>query len=338
MTRQEILDKAFIGIEWEPQFTLPLYAGHQILFERGLAYDKYPKPSPLDFLTGIQPIKKKNKKNQFIQISNISDTKSGPSNTYFSHPNQILIRVSTSELEKFMEKRSREISKIMRLDDKKDQKGLFTDQLLNVLGIDGSNIEVRTIASSFKRLEDSIVITDCFLRLFLEKLNEHVKGGVGVFLPKTTKFELPQEVESGGKNGGKPELIFTPTKHVNITFVGMPVEDQYWLHKNPPDVKSFGTKLGFKSRKSERKRLHITVPYNFTDYADLIILAHPLLSAIFNHKPDSCLTPSDFIDVSEYYNKIMTYLNTWAKNNPQDKPILLKYVKNNKVYNQRRLI
>lgn len=338
MTKQEILEKAIIGIEWEPQFTLPLYSGHQILFERGLSYGE-DLSTPTVKTNKI--IKKRKKKNPFLYLTKINEKKLTPTpSDHFYHHNKIMISLSNDELVKFMETQSREVSKIMSLDDKKDTKGEFTTQLLNVLGIDGSNIEVRTIASSFKRLEDSIVITDCFLRLFMEKLNDHVKGGVGVFLPKTTKFESPQPASHFGGKSGKPELVFTPTKHVNITFVGMPIQDQYWLHKNAPEVKYFCTKIGFKSRKSDQsRRLHITVPYNFNDYADLISLAHPLISSVFNHSGENfSLHPPKFIDVSDYFNEVINYLNTWAKNNPQKDPILLKYVKNNKVYNQRRLI
>ena len=67
--------------------------------------------------------------------------------------------------------------------------------------------------------------------------------------------------------------------------------------------------------KVHQYRIHVTVPYNFTDYTDLTKQVRLLWLA----KDKKTLTCA--------YQGIMLYLNEWAKNNQQANPLLLCYTK-----------
>ena len=317
MTNQDVVERAIIGIEWEPQFTLPYYSGYQVLFENDFVISSN-KP---DFLTIREEL-------------GGNSSKQDP----FYCPKKVIIRINNEQFKKFINKISKEISRMLCLDDKKQTKKFFTEKLTELTGIDGTNMEFRTIASSFKQLPNSIAIADSLLFLFIEKINKYIPGGVGVFLPKTTGFEVPEYIGLNGIPQRPTQLHFIPTKHVNITFSDMPMQDKYWRYGDLVKAQFFKTRISLKSRKlGYPRRLHITVPYNFTDYGDLIKVSFPMYQKIY----DGCqfgpgLDPN--VDVTDQYNIIIKYLDDWAKNNPMNSPILLKYIKKSKLVNLRSLI
>lgn len=316
MNNQENLDKSLIGIEWEPQFTLPNYSGYQVLFENNFVLSNDNK----QLVTNIRK-----------QVDGVKVSISAKHEPFYS-PKRVIIQINEEQFKNFINKISKEISKLLCLDDKKDTKKLFTDELIGLVGIDGTNMEFRTIASSLKQLPNSIAISDSLLFLFIEKLNKYVSGGVGVFLPKTTSFEIPKYVINN-EPSLQTQLHFIPTKHVNITFKDMPIHENYWSYDEPLlYAKFFGTKIGLKSRKiGYPKRLHITVPYNFTDYENLIKAAYPIYQKLYGASKSNA-------DVTDHYNDIIKYLDSWAKNNPMNSPILLKYVKQKRLVTCRSLL
>jgi hypothetical protein len=314
MNNQEILDNALIGIEWEPQFALPNYSGYQICFEN-------------NFFNGT-----------FITIKRQVDSKGVPllasKHDPFYSPKRVTVVVSVVQFGKFIDKISKEISKPLCLNDKKDTKKSLTKELTKLMGIDGTNFEIRTIPSSFKQLTNNIAIADSLLFLFIEKLNRCISGGVGVFLPKTTIFEA-STLETLLYSTPR---ISIPTKHINITFNDMPIHDNYWSYGRLLDAKFFITKISLKQRKlSSPKRLHITVPYNFTDYGNLIKVAYPMYQKMYDGCPSRAPKYTN-VDITEQYNDIIKYLDDWAQNNPMNSPILLKYIKKKRLVNLRSLI
>lgn len=343
MTRQDILDKAVIGIEWEPQFTFLAHPGYQAVFENVIT-------------TGGA--------RKFLSVKVVSDKKKrgimDPEYAQFYSSQRLYLMINNAGFTKFITKIGKEIFSVINAGEKKPDKKEFLSKLLYSLGLDGNNIEVRTMASGLKQLPDSIKIADYFLGLLVKKLNKYLPGGVASFLPKTTCFSIMSRKPSVNPDGSySPQAqaddrttkyinVFIPTKHVNITFKNMLIYGRHWSHKQQEDLIHFRPKISFKDRVTDHStRLHITVPYNFTDYSGLVDVGYYLYKKVYEHENtlgrelnlsgSDRWTPHD-IDVTPQCNKIVKFLDEWAKQNPMEKPILLKYMKNKKLVTSRGLI
>lgn len=234
----------------------------------------------------------------------------------------------------------KEVSQQLQLNNTSLPKKFFTDQLTDLISVDGSNIEFRTMPSSVKQLTNSIIISDALLRLFMEKLAGCIPGGIGVFLPKTTRSENTSysAPDLFGIINTEKYLEFSPTKHVNISFPDTSIYDPYFICKSKLKVRNFLTKVKFKTRQPfSPKRMHITVPYNFTDYVGLVAVAYPMYERV-STCPHTVIHGQPVTDVVDQFNMVVEYLDDWARNNPMPTPILLKYVRHEKIVNLKGLL
>ncbi len=326
MKKKSLLERVYIGLEWEPQFTLLSHAEHQVFFEYEFTMNGEKEPFVI--------VKKSGKKRVPERPLLTGNSKNN------DNPDHVTVAVNDVKFKTFMKTVAKAVSKQLSLSTKTLPKKFFTEKLMNLVGVDGSNIEFRTIPSSIQQLPNSILISDSLLRLFMEKLVECVPGGIGVFLPKTNRFDSTAHAlnTDGEVVVAHTSWEYSPTKHVNLSFPDLPIYDRYYTCKFLTTAENFRTKVQFKTRQANKpKRMHITVPYNFTDYEALVRVAYPLYEAV--HKcPELPPSGNTVMDISEQNTQIAKFLDNWTKNNQMTAPMLLKYVKQTKVVNLKGLL
>lgn len=121
--------------------------------------------------------------------------------------------------------------------------------------IDQTNFEVITKPVTVEKLPLEIIKADRYLKEFCLNISK-VVGRIGVFLP----------------NWG----YGTPSKHINISdklpIKFIPDSDvDFYKEVRGLHTKGFHSKIEFKGEcRNHKERVHLTVPYNFTDYNRLL--------------------------------------------------------------------
>lgn len=195
------------------------------------------------------------------------------------------------------------------------------------------NIELRTFPTAFHQLEDQILLCNKYLKHFILKLRQRTNNGIGVFLPKA----ILAESDGIGFMDDRDVYHFleysTPSKHVNISFRGDnklsmvtnsmlrnldELPNRLNKSKEYKSIRAFRTFIKTRiSTADYGERLHITVPYNFTEYKKLI----PFAKKLWN---------SDEQDWFLNYINLAQFLDNWYKTNEPEGPKLISYIKKDK--------
>lgn len=125
-----------------------------------------------------------------------------------------------------------------------------------------SNLEVRTKPTRLPRLSTGITLVDSYLAALVKVIARTV-GPVGVFLPQTLLTK--RELDAAG-------LDVCVTKHFNFS---MNID---WM----PDK----TEVGYTSALCGGTRMHVPVPYQFSDYRGLLSVYCTLMETIYKEMVD----------------------------------------------------
>lgn len=282
-----MFDDALIGIEWEPQLTLLDFPNQEISVIRKLNLDMrgYLKTSKILSSVGNSNLMVYN-----LQLSGCSHS-------------SIFISIDDSYTPSYYDGCS----------------------LPRYLGVDDSmnNTEIRTRPVKLELLKDHSDFCTEYLGHFVEDLSLLTKG-VGVFLPVKVDEK------------GLPQMHSSPNKHINISFPEPPgyllrfKENNYnlwhWFSEQAMLLEYFKLK-NFRTHTTSKPsdidtgqcRLHIMVPYNFTDYNKLVEKAYKVWGA----NRDYSLKGS-MIDLAKY-------LDFWYSMNVQNGPVLVCHTNGKKV-------
>lgn len=194
------------------------------------------------------------------------------------------------------------------------------------------NLEVRTYPTSPEKLSEQINFCNDYLGKFMTILGGHTKSGAGVFLPITG---LHNEEDIGFMDELDQYRFIrhhTPSKHFSISFnkVSEPPTIINWSDSLALELsksKEYASLSNFKSfimckpaysvDKAYGLRIHINIPYNFTQYEKLIPLAGKLWTS----------TNSNWLGS---YLSLARYIDDWYKKNKQSEPIFVGYAKKDK--------
>lgn len=274
------MNNALIGIEWEPQFTLLEYPNR-----------------PVDFI----PLWSSDHQINSIKIS--------PNGKQIS----VLIREAVFKGYLF-KKYTYEHSYIS------------TDPVKR-------NLEVRTYPVPVEDLPNQIQKCNRLLHKFILKMKQYTSDGIGVFLPKAI-LEVSDVISFYDEEDHRYKFVthHIPSKHVSISFSdaynysnkGIKLDGLNDLSQQLFHLKEYNELNSFRSFIKSRfstidynRRIHITVPYNFTDYQGIL----PVAKQLWESNKNTWL---------KNYLAMAKYIDNWAKNNEQKKPLLVGCVKVNK--------
>lgn len=202
-----------------------------------------------------------------------------------------------------------------------------------IVDIPVNNLEIRSRPTTLDLFANECLKQEMNLASFLRELNLNTSSGIGVLLPKSKySYLVTQDSEFLNSMYGflNPLSSTRPSKHVNISFSerlgilgDLDQNELYysaWVNKSY-SLNSFKTYILLKTHdvKFRVARLHITVPYNFVDYKDLVVYAKKIWLA------------NNFKDLVLAYTALMDYLNDWSEEYVQLEPILVCYIKNSRV-------
>jgi hypothetical protein len=327
------IDDLVIGIEYEPQFTFLRYPNHRVDFvENDHVVSKSADRFVADFVMeprSILPI-------VIIAVNT-----------------KVIIAVNTNYYPRYIQ-----------LDGK-------VRKLFRNISVDRTNLEIKTNPTCLRNLRFEIEAADLCLQDYTVMLKQNV-GSTGIFFPRSRlclEEMVVVPIESSNYMyrfsldkrrialDSKPVLIkpfiktsyrkfelgkFTPSKHVNISF------ERYrnrrikaWTGVNNTSYRG----ILFKNiTGSIHGRLHLTVPYNFTDYEGLanvvVDCANNGLFDNVHHSECHSQKNYEFLDpnfnfnlekvneVSMFtsYEVISAFLAEWWNNNPMLAPIHLGFV------------
>jgi hypothetical protein len=274
------MSNELIGIEWEPQFTLLEHPNLPVDFR--VTFNQLP---PIDYPIRIAATN--NKVKVYLKESVFLDYQYGkfPYSYYID-----------------------------------------TDQVKN-------NLEARTRPVALSDLQTEIQNCNDFLHKFILKLKQHTNNGIGVFLPKAIADESTGIIYLDKDNSYKFLELHTPSKHVSISFKDKIGYNEFWCGGPPGNdknsalsgskeydqLKSFTSYIQPKPSdcSDNSNRIHITVPYNFTAYQELI----PFTKQLWTSNNNNWL---------ERYIALAQYIDNWAKNNKQEKPLVVGYIKSDR--------
>jgi hypothetical protein len=198
------------------------------------------------------------------------------------------------------------------------------------------NVEVRTYPVPLSHLQGQISLCNNYLGTFINQLKPYTSKGIGVFLPKASLNDFSGISYMDINDRYQFLDCHTPSKHVSISFTDemghgttccRRLSDVEGLARLLSTSKEYEELKHFRSFIKVRmstidynSRVHMMVPYNFTDYKKLIPLTRKLWQS----------------DVSTWlsnYIALARFINDWYKNNEPSGPKLIGYIKKGEYIN-----